>query len=222
MTARGVNADAELEQLATLEARRRRLIPELEGLKREQNAAGDEVARAKRQGLDASGNLCRQQGSRGADPSGRDRDRSGRGAAHGVDADAAEHPPRQRAAWRERWRKRRSAAARRAADLRLRAEGALGSWSGARDPRFRARHEDVAATRFSVLIGAGARLARALINFMLELHTGEHGYTEVEPPFLVNSGGAARHRQPAEVRSRISSRSPATGISISFPPPKCR
>ena len=55
MTARGVNGDAELEQLATLEARRRRLIPELEGLKREQNAAGDEVARAKRQGLDASG-----------------------------------------------------------------------------------------------------------------------------------------------------------------------
>jgi seryl-tRNA synthetase len=35
-------------------------------------------------------------------------------------------------------------------------------------------------------MGAGARLARALINFMLELHTREHGYTEVEPPFLVN------------------------------------
>src|SRR6185503_19150197 len=44
---RGLNPDAELEQLATLEARRRRLIPEIEGLKREQNAAGDEVARAK-------------------------------------------------------------------------------------------------------------------------------------------------------------------------------
>src|SRR3954470_19012602 len=51
---RGLDADPDLEQLATLEARRRRLIPELEGLKREQNAAGDEVARAKRQGLDAS------------------------------------------------------------------------------------------------------------------------------------------------------------------------
>src|SRR4026208_1864558 len=51
---RGLNPDAELEQLATLEARRRRLIPEIEGLKREQNAAGDEVARAKRQGKDAS------------------------------------------------------------------------------------------------------------------------------------------------------------------------
>ena len=54
LSRRGLKADAELEQLATLEARRRRLIPELEGLKREQNAAGDEVARAKRQGLDAS------------------------------------------------------------------------------------------------------------------------------------------------------------------------
>ena len=36
-------------------------------------------------------------------------------------------------------------------------------------------------------MGAGARLARALINFMLELHTREHGYREVEPPFLVNA-----------------------------------
>src|SRR3990170_8651425 len=54
MARRGVSADAELEQLAALEARRRRLIPELEGLKREQNAAGEEVARAKRQGLGPS------------------------------------------------------------------------------------------------------------------------------------------------------------------------
>ena len=45
----------------------------------------------------------------------------------------------------------------------------------------------MSGARFSVLIGAGARLARALINFMLELHTTEHGYTEVEPPFLVNA-----------------------------------
>jgi seryl-tRNA synthetase len=44
----------------------------------------------------------------------------------------------------------------------------------------------MSGARFSVLVGAGARLARALINFMLELHTGEHGYTEIEPPFLVN------------------------------------
>src|ERR687894_737668 len=53
LAARGLDLATELEQLATLEAHRRRLIPQLEGLKREQNAAGDEVARAKRQGLDA-------------------------------------------------------------------------------------------------------------------------------------------------------------------------
>jgi len=52
---RGVEADAELEQLGALESRRRRLIPELEGLKRLQNTSGDEIARAKRQGHDASG-----------------------------------------------------------------------------------------------------------------------------------------------------------------------
>ncbi|MCE2540618.1 MAG: serine--tRNA ligase [Acidobacteria bacterium] len=45
----------------------------------------------------------------------------------------------------------------------------------------------MAAARFAVLTGPGARLARALINFMLDLHTGEHGYTEIEPPFLANA-----------------------------------
>ncbi len=45
----------------------------------------------------------------------------------------------------------------------------------------------MAAARFAVLTGTGARLARALINFMLDLHTGEHAYTEIEPPFLANA-----------------------------------
>ena len=54
LSARGVDFAEELEQFATLEAQRRQTIPALEGLKREQNAAGDEVARAKRQGLDAT------------------------------------------------------------------------------------------------------------------------------------------------------------------------
>jgi len=41
--------------------------------------------------------------------------------------------------------------------------------------------------RFTLYRGAGARLERALINFMLDLHTGSHGYLEVLPPFIVNS-----------------------------------
>ena len=40
--------------------------------------------------------------------------------------------------------------------------------------------------RFAVYVGAGARLERALINFMLDLQTTEHGYQEILPPFLVN------------------------------------
>ena len=51
-----------------------------------------------------------------------------------------------------------------------------------------------------MLIGAGAQLERALINFMLQLHTTSHGYTEVEPPFMVNSASLTGDRQPAEVR----------------------
>src|SRR5438034_2330842 len=47
------------------------------------------------------------------------------------------------------------------------------------------RGAKLAGSGFPVLMGMGARLARALINFMLDLHTREHGYIEVEPPFLV-------------------------------------
>lgn len=49
------------------------------------------------------------------------------------------------------------------------------------------RATKIARARFSLLKGAGARLERALINFMLDVHTREHGYTEVLAPFLVNS-----------------------------------
>ena len=44
----------------------------------------------------------------------------------------------------------------------------------------------IAGARFSLYKGAGALLERALINFMLDLHTREHGYTEVLPPLMVN------------------------------------
>ncbi|HFQ89289.1 MAG TPA: serine--tRNA ligase [Desulfobulbus sp.] len=45
----------------------------------------------------------------------------------------------------------------------------------------------LAGARFSLLKGFGSRLERALINFFLDLHTQRHGYTEVLPPFMVNS-----------------------------------
>jgi seryl-tRNA synthetase len=48
------------------------------------------------------------------------------------------------------------------------------------------RAAKIAGSRFTVYRGAGARLERAAINFMLDLHTSEHGYTEILPPFMVN------------------------------------
>ena len=48
------------------------------------------------------------------------------------------------------------------------------------------RASKIAAARFAILNGAGARLSRALVNFMLELHTSKHGYEETLPPFIVN------------------------------------
>jgi len=49
------------------------------------------------------------------------------------------------------------------------------------------RAAKVASARFAILKGAGARLERALINFMLDVHTREHGYEETLPPFIVNA-----------------------------------
>ncbi len=49
------------------------------------------------------------------------------------------------------------------------------------------RAAKITGSRFAILSGIGARLERALINFCLDLHTKNHGYTEVAPPFIVNA-----------------------------------
>src|SRR4051812_41940381 len=183
---RGMNLDGELEQLATLEARRRRLIPELEGLKREQNAAGDEVARSKRQGIDATpifaASKARAQQIRQLEiqVDQVEQQRSGLlmvlpnlpHASVPVGASAADNTEVRRHGEP------------RAFDFDPRPHWELGPALGILDFE---RATKMSGSRFSVLMGAGARLERALINFMLDLHTREHGYVEVEPPFLVNS-----------------------------------
>jgi seryl-tRNA synthetase len=64
----------------------------------------------------------------------------------------------------------------------------------------------VAGSRFAFLLGEGARLERALVQFMLDVHTREHGYLEVLPPFLVNSAsmiGTANLPKFADVAYRV-------------------
>jgi len=183
---RGLDADADLEHLATLETRRRRLIPEIEGLKREQNTAGDEVARAKRQGQDATplfaASKARAQQIRQLE----------------IQLDQTEHQrtallltlpnlphasvPIGRTAADNQEAGRHGEP--RVFDFDPKPHWDLGVALGVLDFE---RATRMSGTRFSVLMGMGARLARALINFMLELHTREHGYIEVEPPLLVNT-----------------------------------
>jgi len=186
LSRRGLKADAELEQLATLEARRRRLIPELEGLKREQNAAGDEVARAKRQGLDASSifaaNKARGQRIRQLEIETDQVEQQRTGLLMTLpNIPHASVPEGATAADNVEVRRHGQP---RTLDFEPKPHWELGPALGIIDFE---RATRMSGARFSVLMGAGARLARALINFMLEIHTTEHGYTEAEPPFLVNA-----------------------------------
>jgi seryl-tRNA synthetase len=183
---RGVDLTGELEELATLETRRRRLLPEIEGLKREQNAAGDEVARAKRQGLDAT---KIQEASRA---------RNQQIKQLSVELETLEQRRNRILLHIPNLPHATVAEGRSSADnVEVRRQGTprefgfspqahwdLGPALGIIDFE---RGTKIAGARFSVLVRQGARLERALINFMLHLHTTQHGYTEVEPPFMVNS-----------------------------------
>jgi seryl-tRNA synthetase len=183
---RGLDPDKALEEIATLETARRRMIPELEGLKRQQNTSGDEIARARRQGIDTTpvqeANRLRAQQIKQLS----------------VQVDAIElkrnHallvlPNLPHASVPVGSSAADNAEVRRVGEPRVfdfepQPHWDIGAALGILDFERAAR---IAGARFSVLSGAGARLSRALINFMLDLHTREHQYREVEPPFLANA-----------------------------------
>ncbi len=83
------------------------------------------------------------------------------------------------------------------------------------------RAAKVTGARFAVYWGLGAKLERALINFMLDLHTREHGYLEVLPPFLINSASLYGTGQSAEIRQRTCSDAKDTTSGLRRLP-KCR
>jgi seryl-tRNA synthetase len=182
---RGANLDAELQSLSSLEAERRRLLPEVEGLKREQNTAAEEVARAKKQGLDTTAiqdaNRSRAQRIKQLDAELAELEqRRSQGLLVLPNMPHASVPAGKSADDNVEVRRHGTPVA---LEFAPHAHWDLGPALGIIDFE---RGTKIAAARFSVLIGAGAQLARALINFMLHLHTTEHGYTEVEPPFMAN------------------------------------
>ena len=186
LAARGVDFSRELEQLAQLEAERRRVIPAVETLKRDQNAASEEVARAKRQGLDVTPifEANKQRGQQIKQLEGElnaiEQERMRLLALipnlphESVPIGTSSADNIVVRTWGEP----------RKFDFEPKAHWDLGPALGILDFE---RAANISGARFAVLMGAGAQLERALINFMLTLHTNEHAYVEVEPPFLVSS-----------------------------------
>jgi seryl-tRNA synthetase len=186
LAARGTRMDAELDALAALDAERRTLIPRVEELKRQQNASGEDVARAKKAGQDAS-HLFAANKARGGEIKGLETELDALEARRRailltipnlphetvpVGATAADN------AEVRKWGEPASF------DFTPKSHADLGTALGILDFE---RATKMSGARFAILTGAGARMSRALINFMLDLHTREHGYTEVDPPFLVNA-----------------------------------
>jgi seryl-tRNA synthetase len=183
---RGLDPDTILEPFAALDAKRRDQILEVEGLKREQNAAGEEVARAKKQGLDPSGvfaaNKARGQQIKQLEAALEEVEQKRTDLLMTVPN--LPHPSVPVGKTADDNVEVRRHGEPRVFDFDPKPHWDIGTALGILDFE---RAAKMSGARFSVLMGAGARLARALINFMLELHTREHGYTEVEPPFLVNA-----------------------------------
>ncbi len=181
---RGLTMDF-AEFLAADESRRR-VLTEVEQLKHRRNAASEEVGRRKKAGEDASPLIAemREVGDR----------------IKGLDDEVRVHEERMQQFLMtvpnlphasvpvgpdsgsnlevRRWGEPRRF------DFPPKPHWALGEALGILDFERAAR---MAQARFTVLKGLGARLERALVNFMLDLHTREHGYTEIFPPLLVNA-----------------------------------
>ncbi len=182
---RGSGADPVLDRLQELDRRRRELLPRVESLKAERNRMGEAIARAKRAGEDASAILeesrVRAEEIKALDAELADLEGERAPLLLALPNLPHESVPVGRSADDNvevrRWGTPRTFA------FEPRAHWDLGPELGILDFERAAR---MSGARFAVLLREGARLSRALIAFMLDLHTREHGYTEVEPPFLVN------------------------------------
>ena len=176
----------DMGQFRELDAERRKVITSTERLKAERNKASEEIAKLKRAGQDASAILARMKEV--SDEIKRDDARVselddavrnflltipnvphasvpvGSGSEDNVEVRRWGTSPKFDFTAKPHWE--------------------LGERAGILDFDSAAK---IAGARFAVYKGLGARLERAIANFFLDVHTGEHGYTEILPPFIVNT-----------------------------------
>ncbi|NLN17132.1 MAG: serine--tRNA ligase, partial [Firmicutes bacterium] len=176
---------APLDEVLTLDEEHRKLLAEVEELRAQRNKASQEIAAYKRQGQDP-GELMEQMrevSDRIKELEGEIRELSDRINGLLLRMPNIPHssvpigPTEAENVEVRRWGEPRQF------DFEPKPHWDLGAELGILDFE---RAGKVTGARFVFLKGLGARLERAVINFMLDLHTKEHGYTEIFPPFLAN------------------------------------
>jgi seryl-tRNA synthetase len=184
LAARGFVLD--VERFRELDARRRAALTEAEQLKAQRNAESAEIANLKKLGADTAERQrkLRDLGERitALDAEAQKLDEEFREALAGIPNTPHASVPAGRSEEDNlvvhRWGEPPQF------DFSPKAHWDLGPELGILDLE---RAAKITGARFAVYWDVGARLERALMNFMLDVHTREHGYTEVLPPFLINS-----------------------------------
>jgi seryl-tRNA synthetase len=175
-----------LANFEELDRERRKFLVEAESGKARRNKVSDEIAALKKQGQDASALIAEMRGLgdriRELDEQAKSLDERLRELLKNIPNVPHGSVPVGRGADDNqevrRWGEPRQF------DFEPKAHWDLGPQLGILDFE---RAAKIAGARFAVYSGIGAKLERALANFMLDVHTREHGYTEVLPPFIVNS-----------------------------------
>jgi seryl-tRNA synthetase len=186
LRARGMDPAVALGNFAAADRERRDEITHLETLKAEHNELTEKIAKLRREGADASEQTKRTKDLKtpialrlAAVASAEEQLREIMQMLPNLPKDSvpvgkSEHDNREEKVWGEKL----------VFDFPAKPHWELGEALGILDFN---RAAKISGSRFVVHFGQGARLERALANFMLDLHTGEHGYTEVLPPYMVNS-----------------------------------
>ena len=176
----------EVDRFRELDGRRRAEVTEAEQLKALRNSESAEISTQRKLGIDTSARQqkMRQIGERIAelDAQVQELDEEFREMLAGIPNVPHESVPVGRSA-EDNVEVRRWGQPRRF-DFQPKAHWDLGPELGILDLE---RAAKITGARFAVYWDLGAKLERALMNFMLDVHTREHGYTEVLPPFLINS-----------------------------------
>jgi seryl-tRNA synthetase len=183
---RGLDPGQVLGDFRAIDERRRNLITQAETMKAQRNRASEEIARLKKSGQDAAALIeqnkaLREQGE-ALEKQAQESEQELRSVLAGIPNMPHASVPVGKSP-EENVEVRRWGAAPQF-NFNPKPHWELGEQLGVLDQE---RAVKLSGARFAVYWGLGAKLERALANFMLDLHTREHGYTEVLPPYMVNS-----------------------------------